>query len=108
MAIGILYVWTGSILLARVVADNPQPLEMLCDVHLTVAGMPEQVKTVTVPANTAVTVDFPGYTFTAPGIYPAGGYISEAGNPSNVYAAIVAERNLEVLESQLTAIVDWV
>jgi len=105
---GILYVWTGSVLTARVTADNPQPLEMVCDVHLTVAGMAEQIERVAIPANTAITVDFSGYTFTVAGVYPAGGYICEAGNPSNVYAAIVAERNLEVLESQLVATVDWV
>jgi len=105
----IVYVWAGTTLTARVVVSNPQPLPMVCDVHLTIASKPERVNSgVTIPANTAVTMDFTGYTFTTAGIYPAGGYVCAPENTSIVYAAIVAQHNLQVLESQLVATVDWV
>jgi len=104
----LVYVWIGTALTARVVANNPQPLPMASEVHVTIAGFDEQVQTVEVPANGSLTVDFPGYQFTVAGIYPAGGYICEPGNPSNVYTAIVAKQSLEVLESQLAATVEWV
>lgn len=104
----VVYVWTGTVLTARVAVTNQQALELPVEVHLTVATIPERVETLVIPPNTEQMIDFTGYTFTEPGVYPAGGYICEPGNPANVYAAIVAERSLEVLETQVVATVDWV
>lgn len=104
----ILYVWIGTTLTARVTIDNPVPMDLPAEVHLTVATFPERVETIVVPAGSSITQDFPGYIFEVAGVYPAAGYVSEPGNPANVYAALVAERSLEVLETQLVATVDWV
>jgi len=104
----ILYVWIGTTLTARITIDNPNPIDLPAEVRLIVATFPERVTSIVVPAGSSFSGDFPGYTFEVAGVYPAAGFVSEPGNPANVYAALVAERSLEVLETQLVATVDWV
>lgn len=104
----IIYVWTGTELTARVTMDNPTALDLPVEIHMGIATKAERVEPAVVPANGSMTVDFPGYTFTEAGSYPAACYICEPSNPSNVYASMVADPSLEVIEPQLVASVDWV
>jgi len=104
----IIYVWTGTELTARVTMDNPTVLDLPVEIHMSIATKVERVEQVVVPALGSLTVDFPGYTFTEAGSYPAACYINEPGMPTNVYASMVADPSLEVIEPQLVATVDWV
>lgn len=105
---GIFYVWTGTELTARVTMSNPTVLDLPVEIHMAIATKVERVEQVTIPALSTITVDFPGYTFTVAGAYPTACSINEPGVPMNVYAAMVADPSLEVIEPQLIAEVDWV
>ena len=104
----IVYVWTGTELTARVTMDNPTVLDLPVEIHMSIATKAARIEQAVVPAGGSVTVDFPGYTFTVAGSYPAACYINEPGAPTNVYASMVADPSLEVIEPQLVATVDWV